>query len=192
MMTTSNGNIFRVTGHLSGEFTGHRWIPCTKTRTRSFDVFFDLRLNKRLSKQSWGQWFDSRFKIQTSFIPWKYRYSYLHHYNGHLAKHVIEWQYDIIWRLSLRHLAAVMIATSHNMVHGALRTIIIHKKEYWNKRVRLTHRGPVNMDIVLYITYLNVYLRWDCFILFQVSPRYLKWSLYQHPICFSKYWSGAE
>ena len=85
-----------------------------------------------------------------------------------------------------------MIVISHNMVHGALRTIIIHRKEYWNKRVRLTHRGPVNMDIVLYITYLNVYLRWDCFILFQVSPRYLKWSLYQHPICGSKHWPGTE
>ena len=24
MMTSSNGNIFRVTGHLCGEFTGHR------------------------------------------------------------------------------------------------------------------------------------------------------------------------
>ena len=30
MMTSSNGNIFRVTGHLGGEFTGHRWIPHTK------------------------------------------------------------------------------------------------------------------------------------------------------------------
>ena len=30
MMTSSNGNIFRVTGHLRGEFTGHRWIPRTK------------------------------------------------------------------------------------------------------------------------------------------------------------------
>ena len=27
--------------------------------TRSFDVFFDLRLNKRLSKQSWGWWFET-------------------------------------------------------------------------------------------------------------------------------------
>ena len=26
--------------------------------TRSFDIFFDLRLNKRLSKQSWGWWFE--------------------------------------------------------------------------------------------------------------------------------------
>ena len=30
MMTSSNGNIFRVTGLLCGEFTGHRWIPFTK------------------------------------------------------------------------------------------------------------------------------------------------------------------
>ena len=30
MTTSSNGNIFRVTGHLCGEFTGHRWIPHTK------------------------------------------------------------------------------------------------------------------------------------------------------------------
>ena len=30
MMTSSNGNILRVTGHLCGEFTGPRWIPRTK------------------------------------------------------------------------------------------------------------------------------------------------------------------
>ena len=30
MMTSSNGNSFRVTDHLCGEFTGHRWIPSTK------------------------------------------------------------------------------------------------------------------------------------------------------------------
>ena len=30
MMMSSNGNIFRVTGHLCGEFTGRRWIPRTK------------------------------------------------------------------------------------------------------------------------------------------------------------------
>ena len=29
-MTSSNGNIFRVTGPLCGEFTGHRWIPLSK------------------------------------------------------------------------------------------------------------------------------------------------------------------
>ena len=30
MMTSSNGTIFRVTGHLCGKFTGPRWISCTK------------------------------------------------------------------------------------------------------------------------------------------------------------------
>ena len=29
MMTSSDGNIFRVTGLFCGEFTGHRWIPLT-------------------------------------------------------------------------------------------------------------------------------------------------------------------
>ena len=27
--------------------------------TRSFDIFFDMRLNKRLSKQWWGWWFET-------------------------------------------------------------------------------------------------------------------------------------
>ena len=50
MMTSSNGNIFRVTGPLCGEFTGPGEFPTQRPVTRSFDVFFDLRLNKRLNK----------------------------------------------------------------------------------------------------------------------------------------------
>ena len=59
MMTSSNGNIFRVTGPLCGEFTGPGEFPAQRPVTRSFDVFFDLRLNKRLSKQPWGWWFET-------------------------------------------------------------------------------------------------------------------------------------
>ena len=59
MMTSSNGNIFRETGPLCGEFTGPGEFPAQRPVTRSFDVFFDLRLNKRLSKQPWGWWFES-------------------------------------------------------------------------------------------------------------------------------------
>ena len=36
---------------VTGEFLAQRPV------TRSFDVFFDLSLNKRLSEQSWGWWF---------------------------------------------------------------------------------------------------------------------------------------
>ena len=50
-MTSSNGNIFRVTGHLCGEFTGDRWIPRTKASDAELSFFLDLRLNTRLSKQ---------------------------------------------------------------------------------------------------------------------------------------------
>ena len=34
-------------------------FPAQRPVTRSFDVFFDLRLNKRLSKQSWDWWFQT-------------------------------------------------------------------------------------------------------------------------------------
>ena len=37
---------------LTGEF------PAQRPMTRSFDVFFDLCLNKKLSKQWWGWWFE--------------------------------------------------------------------------------------------------------------------------------------
>ena len=59
MMTSSNGNIFRVTGSLCGEFTGPGEFPTQRPVTRSFVVFFDLRRNKRLSKQPWCWWFET-------------------------------------------------------------------------------------------------------------------------------------
>ena len=58
MMTSSNGNIVRVTGRLCVEFTGHLCIPLTKASAAELDAFFDLRLNKRLSEQSWGWRFE--------------------------------------------------------------------------------------------------------------------------------------
>ena len=68
-MTPSNGNIFHVTGHLCGEFTGHRWIPCRQRPvTGRFHVLFDLRLNKLLSKQSWGWWFETPITTSTKWI----------------------------------------------------------------------------------------------------------------------------
>ena len=45
MMTSSNGNIFRVTGPLCGEFTGHRWIPTQRSMTRSFNFVICAWIN---------------------------------------------------------------------------------------------------------------------------------------------------
>ena len=59
MMTSSNGNIFRVTGPLCGEFTGPGEFPAQRPVTWNFDVFFSLHPNKRLSKPPWGWWFET-------------------------------------------------------------------------------------------------------------------------------------
>ena len=44
-------------------------FPIQKPATRSFDVFFDLRLHKRLSKQWWSWWFET-----LSRPLWRHRY----------------------------------------------------------------------------------------------------------------------
>ena len=46
-----------------GEFTRHRGIPLTKTSDAELWCFFDLLLNKRLSKQSWGWWFETLSRL---------------------------------------------------------------------------------------------------------------------------------
>ena len=69
MMTSSNGNIFRATGHLCGEFTGHRWIPRKKASDAELWWFLWL-VYKRLSKQLWSWWFET-----PSYTLW-------HHCNG--------------------------------------------------------------------------------------------------------------
>ena len=59
VMTSSNGNIsaslalYAWNSPVTGE------LPSQRPLTRSFDVFFDLRLNKRPGKQSGGWWFET-------------------------------------------------------------------------------------------------------------------------------------
>ena len=52
-------------------------FPTQRPVTRSFDVFFDLRLNKQLSKQSWGWWFETpscplwrHRNVSSSMLKW--------------------------------------------------------------------------------------------------------------------------
>ena len=84
MMTSSNGNIFRITGPLCGEFTGPGEFPTQRPVTRSFDAFFDLRLNKPLNKQPWGWWFETlsrslwRHRNVVAEVNIKGRDKYLH------------------------------------------------------------------------------------------------------------------
>ena len=58
MMTSSNGNISALLALCAGNSP----VPAQRPVTRSFKVFFDLRLNKRLGKRSWGWpwWFETQ------------------------------------------------------------------------------------------------------------------------------------
>ena len=55
MMTSSNGNISALLAICAGNSPLTGELPAqVHAVTRSFDVFFNLRLDERLSKQSWG------------------------------------------------------------------------------------------------------------------------------------------
>ena len=59
MMTSSNGTFSALPVFCAGNSPVTGEFPAQRPVTRSFDVFFDLRLNKRWSKQSWGWWFET-------------------------------------------------------------------------------------------------------------------------------------
>ena len=67
MMMSSNRNIFRVNGPFCWDFTDDRWIPRPKASDAELWCFFDMHLNKRLRKQSWGRFIlDAIALIMTS------------------------------------------------------------------------------------------------------------------------------
>ena len=56
---------------ITGEF------PAQRSVTQSFDVFFDLHPNQRLSKQSWGWWFET-----PSCPLWRHCNEFICRHNG--------------------------------------------------------------------------------------------------------------
>ena len=59
IMTSSNGNNFRLTGPLWGESTGPRWIPLTKASGEEFWCFLCSASDKRLNTQSRRRGFET-------------------------------------------------------------------------------------------------------------------------------------
>ena len=68
MMTSSNGNIYALLAICAGNSPVPGEFPTQRPVTRIFNVYFDLRPNKRLSKQSWGWWFETQ-----SHPLWRHR-----------------------------------------------------------------------------------------------------------------------
>ena len=91
IMTSSNGNISPLLAICAGNSPVPGEFPTQRPVTRSFDVFFDLRLNKRLSKQSRGWW------LETISRPlWRHRNARLLIHNTHPISHSQGWA-TCIW-----------------------------------------------------------------------------------------------
>ena len=80
MMTSWNGNIFCVTGHLCGECTGHQWIPCTKVSDGelwcflwSAPVMKSGHADGRTDRRSWSRQYLS-IKCKDSKYCHKYKH----------------------------------------------------------------------------------------------------------------------
>ena len=75
----------------AGNSPVHGEVPAQRPVTRSFDVFFDLRSNKRLSKQWRGWWFERQLSPL-----WRHR-------NERLSKQGWGWWFETPLRPSWRH-----------------------------------------------------------------------------------------
>ena len=72
MMTSSNENISALLAICAGNSPVTGEFPAQRPVTRSYDAYFDLRLNKRLGKQSWGWWLrrhHSHYDVTVMYFP---------------------------------------------------------------------------------------------------------------------------
>ena len=90
MMTSSNGNISALLAICAENSPVPGEFPAQRPVTQSFDVFLDLRPKKRLSKQSWGWWFET-----LSCSLWRHRNEFGHSCEGFDILHV---NLRILWR----------------------------------------------------------------------------------------------
>ena len=109
MMTSSNGLFFALLAICAENSPVPGEFPAQRPVTRSFDVFFYLHPNKRLSKQWWGWWFETspcplrrhrngyqrnweeNISITISVLNWSV-YIWDRHLKSQVWKQVIDWR----------------------------------------------------------------------------------------------------
>ena len=105
MKTSSNGNIFRVTGHLCGEFTGPRWIPHTKASDAELWCFFFIcdRINGWVNNGDAGDLRHNRAHYDVTLMTVSFQCGTLytnHHFEIILQpqyKKLFSWQNGFGW-----------------------------------------------------------------------------------------------
>ena len=95
-------------------------FPAQMPVTRSFDAFFDLRLNKPLSKQSWGWWFET-----PSCPLWRHRNDSMHglltadimSYSNQIIQHMdVAVDCEYIWQMKYNSMACYTIGMEFRIV----------------------------------------------------------------------------
>ena len=97
MMTSSNGKFSVLLALCAGNSQVTGEFPTQRPVTRTFDVFFDLYLNKRLRKQSWGWRFEMPSRplwrhcnvIKLTEKPIQYKYSNFREHGFLLYRNII-------------------------------------------------------------------------------------------------------
>ena len=127
MMTSSNGNIFRVTGPLWGESTGHWWIPLTKVSEADLWCFLDRRLNKRLSKQSRCRWHHRTHFAVTVMSRWLYKVSLENSSKVFKNKYPVQFPVNVV----CMHIYTVLIFPSLCVDFVSLMLLILFAGSLW-------------------------------------------------------------
>ena len=116
----------------------HRW-PAKRSVTRSFDVFFDLRLNKPLSKQSWGWWF-----VTPSRSLW--RHCNVHFRWGPASDHSLDLDDKI-----LRYLYTPRVCLDDNLPHSGSYDLRLCRG------TSLTHWDQDKIAVISEMTFSNTF-----------------------------------
>ena len=124
IMTSSNGNSFRITGHLCGEFTGHRWIPLTKASDPELWCFLwsAPEINGWVNNREAGDLrsHSAQYDVTVMGYSNKYMIGYPHllrsvvNFNTIRSNHFLEMEIQSLWQTLC---PVVMLSTSGAASH---------------------------------------------------------------------------
>ena len=145
-----------------------RWIPHTqRPATRSFDVFLDLRLNKRLSKQSWGWWFETQSRplwrqCNASLTPWHFLWLWATpSFEPSLVLHILLHCLIVDWWMSLSPLKDIFQKPFVPFyIFLSVGLLVFVKRHISDGRVDLTIRALIDGKCVALLT-VWWGLKWD-------------------------------
>ena len=134
IMTSSNGNIFRVTGLCAVHTTVTGEFPSQKPVTQIFDVFFDLRPNKRSSKESWGWWFGTPLRSL-----WRYRSA-----DWYGLGLFPKWSSNMVWPPNFQSLWPSGVIWRHTPLWTLFQVIIWTDVDLWSVSAHDIHLSAIS------------------------------------------------